>query len=145
MICLDFSIKSMDFGGYCDPEPGVCIFRRFSWAWTLFTTSIKSFFLRKILSRKCVHKYFAFCHHDSHNFKSCPTRFWYDFNRIPCYGWILFLWRFLPWFTNNFAKYLWEIFRLIIFRKIKIVRPVLNNAPAPGNRWKRWLTHSVSQ
>ena len=56
----------MDFDGYGDPEPAVCIFIRFPWAWTLFPTSITFFIFRKILNRKFSNKFFAnlFENHD---------------------------------------------------------------------------------
>ena len=56
----------MDFDGYGDPEPAVCIFRRFPWAWTLFTTSIKRIIFRKIMNRKFSNMFFAklFENHD---------------------------------------------------------------------------------
>ena len=41
----------MDFGGYCDPEAGVCIFKRFPGPGALFTTSINIFIFRNILNR----------------------------------------------------------------------------------------------
>ena len=60
----------MDFDGYGDPEPDVCIFSRFPWAWTLFTTNITFCIFRKILNRKFSNMFFAFCHHDIQKFSN---------------------------------------------------------------------------
>ena len=65
----------MDFGGYCDPEAAVCIFKRFPGPGALFTTSIKICIFRKILNRKFPRRFFRFC-----------PEIMKKFNRKPIFG-----------------------------------------------------------